>query len=652
VDVIAPRPLPKIVAGIAVVIACGLAAAEGLPVNREHAGLGCGDCHSTQPPSKEGVRCSGGECHPDLHDAFRTTAHDVQYLKNLRPACQDCHCGHPVVTGDARMDRACATRAVESCRPCHKAEERNLPGNILLHRLPPGMSRQALPPEGQQKRGCSKVVLRCFSCHGVHSVFPVGDSQSPVNRKHVADTCGACHTHEAEGYGVSGHGRGVVAGVKVAPTCVSCHGAHGVRAVSAVHSPTGKARVVFQCPDCHADPMIIHSADLPLEIVDSYEGTLHGIAWTHGIEGVATCVSCHGSHEILGARDPRSPVNPGRLKATCSQCHAGVTEGMIKKIRHRSGPAGPGTWLGRLRLYFPIAGVSMNPLVAMGIGWLVGFLSGVFGVGGGFLMTPLLVFIGIPAAVAAATDSAQITAGASSGMVSHARLGNVDFKMGLAMVAGSWPGGFLGVRAVHHLRDMGNFDFYLKLLYVLLLGFVGISMFVEGLRALRGISQRTEPGPSRIAGFFSRLALQMEFPKSGLRTSFFEPAAAGLVVGILAAFLGVGGGFILVPVMIYIIGIPTRVAVGTSLFQIMLTCIYVAIEQAASNHTVDLLLALALFFGSTLGAQAGVLASRRLRGEQIRVLLAVIVLGVMLALLYRLMAPPDLLIQFARSGGG
>jgi len=398
--------------------------------------------------------------------------------------------------------------------------------------------------------------------------------------------------------------------------------------------------------------MIIHSADLPLETVNSYEETVHGIAWAHGIGGVATCVSCHGAHRVVGVKDPGSPVNPRRRGETCTKCHANVTGSMIRQIRHRSGPSGPATLLAKLRLYFPIAGVSMNPLVAMGIGWLVGFLSGVFGVGGGFLMTPLLVFIGIPAAVAAATDSAQITAGASSGMVSHARLGNVDFKMGLAMVAGSWPGGFVGVRAVHHMRAMGSFDFYLKLLYVLLLGFVGITMFVEGLRALRGVSQASEPGPGRIASFFARLPLQMDFPKSGLTTSFFEPAVAGVAVGILAAFLGVGGGFILVPVMIYIIGIPTRVAVGTSLFQIMLTCIYVAIEQAASNHTVDLLLALALFFGSTLGAQAGVLASRRLRGEQIRVLLAIIVLGVMLALLYRLVAAPELLIQFARSGGG
>ncbi|MCG6962442.1 MAG: sulfite exporter TauE/SafE family protein [Acidobacteria bacterium] len=307
--------------------------------------------------------------------------------------------------------------------------------------------------------------------------------------------------------------------------------------------------------------------------------------------------------------------------------------------------------LRRIKLYFPVAGTSVNPLLVSGMGGVVGILSGIFGVGGGFLMTPLLILIGIPAAVAAATDAAQITAGASSGAISHARLGNVDFRMGLAMVAGSWPGGFVGVQVVHLLRTMGNFDFFLKLLYVLLLGFTGITMFIEGVRTLRGRSPSAEPGPGRLSRLFDRLPLQISFPKSGLRTSIFVPIAAGFVVGILAAFLGVGGGFILMPVMIYMIGIPTRVAVGTGLFQIVLTCAYVTLQQSVTNHTVDVLLAVALFAGSTIGAQLGVLASRRLKGEQIRVLLAVIVLGVMLVLLYQLMARPEYLIQFATSGG-
>jgi hypothetical protein len=285
------------------------------------------------------------------------------------------------------------------------------------------------------------------------------------------------------------------------------------------------------------------------------------------------------------------------------------------------------------------------------MGALVGFLSGLFGVGGGFLMTPLLIFIGIPAAVAAATDAAQITAGASSGALSHSRLGNVDFRMGAVIVVGGWTGGFAGVQLVAVLRQLGNFDFYLKLVYVVVLGCIGAAMLVEGVRTLRGKAEGGEPGRSRLSRIFSRLPLQMSFPGSGLRTSILLPIAAGFLVGALAAFLGVGGGFIMLPAMIYVIGIPTRVAVGTDLFQIVLTSANVALQQAITNQTVDVLLAVTLFAGSTVGAQFGVLASRRLRGELIRVFLALIVLAVMAVMLFQLLATPEFLIDLARAGG-
>jgi len=642
--------LPGIAAGAAVVLSCGLAASAGLALNPAHAGLHCPECHTTSPPSARGIRCVSPGCHPNLRRAFRSTQHDLKYLKGHRPACQDCHCGHPVVRDGKALDRACTTRAVHFCQPCHQ-REKDLPGNLLLHSLPPGMSPEATGAGAPRKRGCLKVVLRCFSCHGVHDIFPLGDPSSPVNRKRVAATCGTCHARAAKTYGISIHGVAVGKGIKVAPTCVSCHGGHGVTVVSPVHSPTGRTRTVFRCPDCHEDPAVIHAADLPLEVVDSWEGTVHGIAYSHGIHDVATCVSCHGAHEVLPPSDPRSAVNSAHVREVCLRCHGRVSESMIRKIHHHSGPPTPRAMLRRLRTYFPVAGTSMNPMVATAVGGIVGFLSGLFGVGGGFLMTPLLIFIGIPAAVAAATDSAQITAGATSGVVSHARLGNVDFKMGLAMAAGGWPGGFLGVHVVYLLRTMGNFDFYLKFVYVVLLGFTGGTMFFEGIRALRRRSGRAEPGPGRLASFFDRAPFQMEFPKSGLRASLLEPAAVGFLVGILAAFLGVGGGFMLIPAMVYIIGIPTRIAVGTGLFQEILICAFVTLRQATSNHTVDLLLAVALFLGSTVGAQIGVLANRRLRGEQIRVLLALVILAVMVALLYQLVAPPALLVQFARSGG-
>ena len=314
----------------------------------------------------------------------------------------------------------------------------------------------------------------------------------------------------------------------------------------------------------------------------------------------------------------------------------------------------PGFWgtLKGLNLYFPVARTALNPLFVSGMGALVGFLSGLFGVGGGFLMTPLLIFIGIPAAVAAATDAAQITAGASSGALSHARIGNVDFKMGLIIVAGGWTGGFAGVQMVAVLRNLGNFDFYLKAVYVLVLGFIGTAMFLEGVRTLRGKAPSGEPKPGRLSLFFQRLPFQTHFPKSGLTTSALLPISAGFMVGVLAAFLGVGGGFIMLPAMIYVIGIPTRVAIGTDLFQIVLTSANVALQQAITNHTVDVLLAVTLFAGSVIGARFGVMASRHLRGEQIRVFLAIIVLAVMGALLYQLLATPSFLIDFARSGGG
>jgi uncharacterized membrane protein YfcA len=376
------------------------------------------------------------------------------------------------------------------------------------------------------------------------------------------------------------------------------------------------------------------------------------VAYAHGVTDVATCISCHGAHDVLPSTDPDARTHPSRIETTCLSCHDTVATAGISDVSHPS--EWPGFWgaLKGLNLYFPVARTALNPLFVSGMGALVGFLSGLFGVGGGFLMTPLLIFIGIPAAVAAATDAAQITAGASSGALSHARIGNVDFKMGLVIVAGGWSGGFAGVQLVAVLRNLGNFDFYLKAVYVVVLGFIGTAMFLEGVRTLRGQAPSGEPKPGRLATFFTRLPFQTHFPKSGLTTSALLPIGAGFLVGVLAAFLGVGGGFIMLPAMIYVIGIPTRVAIGTDLFQIVLTSANVTLQQAITNHTVDVLLAVTLFAGSVIGARFGVMASRHLRGEQIRVFLAIIVLVVMGALLYQLLATPGFLIDFARSGGG
>ena len=416
---------------------------------------------------------------------------------------------------------------------------------------------------------------------------------------------------------------------------------------------TDNVRMVSStCGRCHEDPAVLRHTSLPYAAVEGYDATFHGSALAHGVSDVATCSSCHGAHDVLPAGDPQSRVNAANLEKTCQQCHKTVTSEMIAAATHGEGPPETTGFLARLKIYFPIAAAPVNPLLISGLGALVGFLSGLFGVGGGFLMTPLLIFIGIPAAVAAATDAAQITAGATSGALSHSRLGNVDYKMGMVIVAGGFMGGFVGVQLVKVLRNLGNFDFFLKLVYVLVLGFIGTTMLVEGLRAWRGRGQSSEPRKGRLTMFFARMPLQMQFPKCGLRTSVLLPILAGFLVGILAAFLGVGGGFIMLPAMIYIIGIPTRVAVGTDLFQIVLTSANVSLQQAIVNHTVDIMLAVVLFAGSVFGAQFGVVASKRLRGEQIRVFLAIIVMVVMAMLLFQLLSTPSHLIDFAKSGGG
>ncbi len=311
-----------------------------------------------------------------------------------------------------------------------------------------------------------------------------------------------------------------------------------------------------------------------------------------------------------------------------------------------------------MEIYLPIAGMSINFFLILGVGGVVGFLSGLFGVGGGFLLTPLMMMIGIPPAVAAASDSNQIVAAASSGAFAHWRLGNVDFKMGLVILAGGIFGGTIGVQLVKILRAMGNFEFVMKVVYVLMLGLVGGAMFVESWRTIRRSKSSTaeaamapvsESGLTRI---FNKLPLKMNFHRSGLNTSAIFPFTIGTIVGIMAAILGVGGGFIMVPAMIYIIGMPTIAAIGTDLFQIVLTSANVTLQQAIVNHTVDLLLALILLSGSTIGAQFGAVAGKRLKGEQIRILLAIIVLALTVKLFLDLVLTPSDLVSLAPAKGG
>ena len=299
-------------------------------------------------------------------------------------------------------------------------------------------------------------------------------------------------------------------------------------------------------------------------------------------------------------------------------------------------------------LYLPIAGSSVNVFLIFAMGGFVGLLSGIFGVGGGFLMTPLLIMVGIPPTVAAASDSNQIVGASTSGTLAHYRLGNVDFKMGILLLIGGVAGGTLGVQIIKILRELGNADFLIKITYVLMLGFVGIYMFIESLQAMRK-KEAQEAAPkkeSKYAQLVKKLPWQTYFDKSGVELSILMPLILGTFVGILAAIMGVGGGFIMVPVMVYLLRMPMHVVVGTSLFQILFTCVNVTIMQAHTNHTVDFILALILLLGSTLGAQFGAMISKKLKGDQLKILLASIVLIVMVKMLLSLLLPPHIMLAY------
>ena len=305
-------------------------------------------------------------------------------------------------------------------------------------------------------------------------------------------------------------------------------------------------------------------------------------------------------------------------------------------------------------MYLPIALTSANYFLVVGLGLGVGLLSGLFGVGGGFLMTPLLMMIGIPPTIAAATDANQIVAASASGTFAHWRLGNVDFKMGLYLLIGGFVGGAVGVHIIKILRATGGADFLIKITYVIMLGVVGTFMFFESLYALRkqkaaaakGEEKKSTKSAKKNGGLLGSLPMQTYFEKSGVTHSALVPLGLGIFVGILAAIMGVGGGFLMVPVMIYMLRMPMHVVVGTSLFQIMFTCTEVTFLQAYTNHTVDFLLAILLLVGSVFGAQIGTRLGKKLHGDQLKILLAIIVLAVTVKIILELILEPSLLLAY------
>ena len=293
-------------------------------------------------------------------------------------------------------------------------------------------------------------------------------------------------------------------------------------------------------------------------------------------------------------------------------------------------------------IYLPIAEISMNVFTIIGLGGMVGLLSGLFGVGGGFLMTPLLIFLGVPAPVAVGTEANQIVASSVSGVLAHFRRGNVDIKMGLVLLAGGLFGSTIGVALFALLRELGQIDVVIKLSFIVFLGIIGSLMLFESIRSiLRARLPGARRGKLHQHNWLHGLPFKMRFRKSKLYISALLPFLVGALVGVLSAIMGVGGGFIMVPAMIYLLGMPTAVVVGTSLFQIIFVTANVTFLQSVQTQTVDIVLAGLLLFGAVIGAQFGTRIGAMLKGEQLRGLLALIVLMVCFKLVLDVVLTPD-----------
>ena len=280
-------------------------------------------------------------------------------------------------------------------------------------------------------------------------------------------------------------------------------------------------------------------------------------------------------------------------------------------------------------LYLPIAGVSVNALVIIGLGGLVGFLSGMFGVGGGFLTTPLLIFYGIPPVVAVASSATQITGASVSGLMAYIRRDAVDFRMGWVLVAGGVVGSLLGIVLFRLLQAIGQIDTAIGLAYVILLGGIGLLMLNESVATLR--ATRAGKPPKRIKRhhrLVAALPLRWRFYRSGLYISPIAPFALGAVVGALTVLLGVGGGFIMIPAMIYLLGMSATAVVGTSLLQILFVTAATTLVHSTTTRAVDIVLAALLLVGGVVGAQFGARFALKLKPEMLRFLLALIVLAV------------------------
>jgi uncharacterized protein len=300
-------------------------------------------------------------------------------------------------------------------------------------------------------------------------------------------------------------------------------------------------------------------------------------------------------------------------------------------------------------IYLPIAEMSVNLLVLLAMGGAVGFLSGLFGVGGGFLITPLLIFYNIPPAVAVATGANQVVASSFSGALSHLKRGTIDIPLGLMLLAGGLVGSAGGIAIYGWLRARGQLDVTISILFIGFLGTVGGLMLIESVRALQR-ARRGAPPVERRAGqhnWIHRLPWKMRFRRSKLYVSVLPVLGLGAGIGLLAGVMGVGGGFIMVPALIYLLKVPTNVVIGTSLFQITVVAIFTTIVQATTNQTVDIILGITLMVGGVIGAQYGVMVGQKLRGEQLRAMLGLLIVLVAGRLAFSLFVTPSEIFSLA-----
>lgn len=296
-----------------------------------------------------------------------------------------------------------------------------------------------------------------------------------------------------------------------------------------------------------------------------------------------------------------------------------------------------------MQIYLPVAELSLNIFLLIGLGLAIGFLSGMFGIGGGFIMTPFLIFLGVPAGVAVGTGASQVVASSVSSAIGHWRRGNIDFQMGYLLIGGGVFGALAGVKVLAILSAYGQLDLFVSLSYVILLGVVGALMLIESVQKLLP-KKGAAPVSMRRGGqhtWIEGLPLKQRFRHSKIYVSAIPPVALGAFVGWLTAIMGVGGGFMLVPAMIYLLRLPTRIVIGTSTFQIVCITAFTTVLQSIQNHSVDIMLSLPLMFGGVIGAQLGVGFSERLKAEQLRALLALLVIAVAVRMALGLVVPPS-----------